>query len=99
MRAPGNVGEGFVDGDALYGRREIAQDCDGGVAEPLVFVEMSADKNEVGTELPRTPSRHPASYAEGPRFVGGRENDAAADRNGLAAQVRVEQLFNRSIKG
>ena len=50
MRAPCNIGEGLVDGDALYGRREIAQDCDSGVAEPLVFAEMSADKNEVGTE-------------------------------------------------
>src|SRR5215510_9635636 len=99
MCAPCHVGEGLVDGDALYGRCEIAQYSDGGVAEPLVFVEMSADKNEVGTELSRAPSRHAASYAESPRFVGGREHDAATDRDGLAAQVRVEQLFNRSIKG
>ena len=99
MRAPGNVGEGLVDGDALDGRREIAQDSDGGVAEPLVFVEMSADEHEVGTELPRASSRHAASYAEGSRFVGGRENDAAADRNRLAAQARVEQLLDRRIKG
>src|SRR5262249_21195497 len=99
MRAPGNVGEGLVDGDALDGRREIAQYADGGVAEPLVFVEMSADRNEVGTELPRASSRHAASYAEGPRFVGGRENDAATDRKRLAAQARVKQLFDRSIKG
>src|SRR4029450_7417112 len=95
----GNVGEGLVDRDALYGRREIAQDSDGGVAEPLVFVEMSADKNEVGTELPRAPARRAASYAEGPRFVGGRENDPAADRNRPAAQARVKQLFDRRIKG
>ncbi len=99
MRASGHVGEGLVDGDALDGRREIAQDSDGGVAEPLVFVEMSIDEHEVGTELPRAPSRHAASYAEGPRFVGGREHDAAADRNRLAAQARVEQLFDRRIKG
>src|SRR5262245_66115645 len=99
MRAPGNVGEGLIDGDALDGRREIAQDCDGGIAEPLVFVEMSADKHEGGTELPRATSRHPASYAEGPRFVRGREHDAAADRNRLAAQARVKQLFDRRIEG
>jgi hypothetical protein len=36
--------------------------------------------------------------AEGPRFVGGRENDAAADRNRPAAQARVKQLFDRRIK-
>src|SRR4030095_2452328 len=99
MRAPCNVSEGLVDGDALDGRREIAQDSDGGVAEPLVFVEMSADKHEVVTELPRAPSRHAASYAEGPRFVGGRENDAAADGNRLVSPARVKQLFDRSIKG
>src|SRR4051794_41529745 len=97
MRAPGNVGEGLVDGDALDGRREIAQDSDGSVAEPLVFVEMSADKHEFGTELPGASSRHAASYAERPRFVGGREHDAAADRKRLAAQARVEQLFDRRI--
>src|ERR1700682_2528293 len=99
MRAPCNVGEGLVDGDALYGRREIAQDSDGGVADPLVFGEMSADKHEVGTELPRAPSRRAASYAEGPRFVGGRENDAAADRNRLGAPARGKSLFHRSKKG
>jgi hypothetical protein len=85
MRAPGHVGKGFVDGDALDGRREIAQDGDGGVAEPLVFVEMAADKHEVGTELPRAPTRHAASYAEGPRFVGRRKNNAATDRDRFAA--------------
>src|SRR5688572_12982006 len=99
MRAPCHVGEGLVDGDALDGRREIAQDSNGGVAEPLVFVEMSADKHEVRTELPRAPSRHAASYTEGPRFVRGREHHAAADRNRLAAQARVKQLFDRRIKG
>src|SRR5262245_32892946 len=60
---------------------------------------MSADKNEVGTELPRASSGHAASYAEGPRLVRGRENDAAADRNRLAAQARVKQLFDRRVKG
>ncbi len=98
MRAPCNVGECLVDGDALDGRREIAQDGDGGIAEPLVLVEMSADENEVGTELPRAPSRHAASNAEGPRFIRSREYDAAADRDRLAAQARVEQLFDRRIK-
>jgi hypothetical protein len=60
---------------------------------------MSADKHEVGTELPRLPSRHAASYAEGASLVGGREHDPATDRNRLASQARVEQLFDRRIKG
>src|SRR4029453_4310124 len=93
MRTPCNVGEGLVDGDALDGRREIAQDSDGGIAEPLVFVEMSAKKNEVVTELPCAPARHAASYSEGPRFVGGRENDAAADGNRLAAEAWGQPRF------
>src|ERR671930_2430581 len=99
MRAPGHVGEGLVDGDALDVGCEIAEDSDSRVAEALVFAEVSADKHEVGTELPRAPSRHAASYAERARFVGGREHDAAADRNRLAAQARVKQLFDRRIKG
>ena len=33
---------------------------------------------------------HAASYAKGPRLVGGREHDAAADGNRLAAQARVK---------
>ena len=46
MRAACHVGEGLVDGDPLDRGGEIAQDGDGGIAEPLVLVEMSADKNE-----------------------------------------------------
>jgi hypothetical protein len=65
----------------------------------LVFVEMSADKHEVGTELPRAPSGHSASYAEGPRFVRGGEHDDDADRDRLASQARVKQLSDRSIEG
>ena len=85
MRAPGDVGEGLIDRDALYGRREITEHSDRGVAEPLVFVEVSGDEDEVGTELPRAPSRHAASHAESPRLVGRREHDSAADRNRPAA--------------
>ena len=98
MRAPGHVGEGLVDGDALDSRREVAQDSDRRVAESLVFVKVSADKDKIRTQLPRAPSRHAASYAEGTRLVGGREHDAASHRNRLAAQTRVEQLFDRRIK-
>src|SRR5262249_41555827 len=99
MCASGHVGEGLVDGDALDGRREIVQYADGGVAEALVFSEMSAHKHQVGTELPRAASRHAASDAEDPRFVGGRQHDSAPDRNRPAAQARVEQLFDRRVKG
>src|SRR5512146_856656 len=93
------VGEGLVDGDALDGRREIAQHSDGGVTEALVVIEMSGDEDEVGTEWPRASSGHTAPYPEGPRFVRGRENDTAADRNRLAPQARVKQLFDRRVEG
>ena len=96
---PRHVGEGLVDRDALDSRREVAKDSDRRVAESLVFMKVSADKDQVGTELPRAPSRHAASYAEGPRFVGSREHDAAADRNRPAAKARVEQLFDGRIEG
>jgi hypothetical protein len=48
--------------------------------------------------LPGAPPGHAASDAEGARFVGGREHDAAADRNRLAAQARIEQLFDGRIE-
>jgi hypothetical protein len=60
---------------------------------------VSGDENEVGTELPRPPARHAASHTERPRLVGGREHDAAADRNRPAAQARVKQLLDRGVKG
>jgi hypothetical protein len=59
---------------------------------------MAGHEDEVGTELSRASSGHATPHAEGPRFVGGRENDTAADRNRLAAQARVEQLFDRRVK-
>src|SRR4051812_22178957 len=99
MGATGHVGERLVDRDALDRRREIAQDSDRRVAEPLIFAEVAVDEKEVGTELPRAASRHAASDAEGARLIGGREHDAAADGNRLAAQARVEQLFDGRVKG
>src|SRR6185437_11345894 len=36
---------------------------------------------------------------ERPRLVGSRQHHAAADRDGLAAQRRVEQLLDRGIEG
>src|SRR5512142_655366 len=98
MRASCDVGEGLVDGDALDVRGEVTQDSDRGVTEPLVIAEVSGDENEARTELPRAPSRHAASYAEGPRFVRSREHDSAADRNRPAAEARVKQLLDRGIK-
>jgi hypothetical protein len=55
MRAPGHVGEGLVDGDALNGRREIAQDSDGGVAEIDPDMEIRNHLNQPRELVKGTP--------------------------------------------
>src|SRR5881227_3582446 len=54
---------------------------------------LKKKKNEVGTELPRAPSRHAASHAEGPRFIGGSEDDAAADRNFFFNDTATTEIY------
>ena len=99
MRAPGNIGEGFVDGDALDQRGEIVEHRDDRVAEPLVVAKMATDKNELRTELARPEARHAACDPERFGFVGSGQHHPAADGDGLAAQRRVEQLLDRGIEG
>ena len=93
-----HVGERLVDGDALDERREIAKHLDGGIAQPLVFLEMAADKDELRTKLARRPSRHPAVDSEGSGFIGSGKHDPAADGDRLAAQRRVEHLLDRGVE-
>jgi hypothetical protein len=42
---PANVGKGLVDGNPLDEGREIVDHLDGGIAQPLVVLEMAADKS------------------------------------------------------
>ena len=56
MRAARDVGERLVDGDALDQRREVAQHLDGGVAQPLILLEMAADENQLADKA-RAPCR------------------------------------------
>ncbi len=99
MGAARDIGEGLVDRDPLDQRREILEHLDGGVAQPLVVLEMAADEDQVRTQRPRLPSRHAAADSEGLGFVGRREHHPAAHRDRLAAQRRVEQLLDRGIEG
>ena len=99
MGAARDVGKGLIDGNPLDEGREIAEHLDGGVAQPLVLLEMAADKSEVWTELARAPPRHAAADPEGLGFVGSGQHNPAADGDGLAAQGRVEQLLDRGIEG
>ena len=85
MGAARNVGKRLVDGNPLDEGREIADHLDGGVAEPLVVLEMTADKSELWTELVRLPSRHAAADPEGLRFVGSGKHNPTTDSDGFAA--------------
>ena len=49
MGAARDIGKGLVDGNPLDERREIAEDRDGGIAQPLILAEMAADKSELRT--------------------------------------------------
>src|SRR5258706_6372035 len=99
MGAARDVGKGLVDGNPLDEGREIADHFDGGVAQPLVFLEMPADKGESRTEFARLPSRHAAADPEGPGFVRSRKHNPTTDGNGFATQRRVKQLLYGGIEG
>jgi GMC oxidoreductase len=99
MGAARDVGKGLVDGNTLDEGREIADHFDGGVAQPLVFLEMPADKGESWTEFARLPSRHAAANPKGPGFVRSCKHNSTTDCNGFATQRRVKQLLYGGIEG
>src|SRR6266536_3448572 len=99
MGAARDVGKGLVDGNPLHEGREIADHVDGGVAQPLVFLEMPADKYELRTEFTRLPSRHAAADPESLGFVRSGKHNSTTDGDGFAAQRRVKQLLCRGIEG
>jgi len=98
MGATGYVGKRLIDRDPLDEWCEIVQHCNRGIAQSLVFLEVTADKNQLRAKVAGTPSRHAAMYAEGLGFVRRREHDTAADRDRLSAQRRVKQLLDRGVE-
>src|SRR5262249_38530113 len=46
-----NVSKGLVDGNPFDERSEIIKHIDGSIAQPLVIVEMPADKDQLRTQL------------------------------------------------
>jgi hypothetical protein len=66
--------------------REITQHRDGGVAQPLVVLEMAADKGELRTKLACTPSRHSAADPKGLGFVRSGKHNPATNGDRLATQ-------------
>ena len=99
MNRRDGIGESLIDRDSLNERRKIIEHLDGGIAQPLVVVEMTTDKDQLRTEFTRASSRHSAADSERPCFVRSGKHDPAADGDRLAAQGRVEQLFDRGIEG
>src|SRR6266446_6577769 len=99
MGATRHIRKGLIDGNSLDQGREIIEHVDGGIAQPLVVLEMAADKDQLRTQLARPPGRHTAADSERFSFVGSSEHDPAPDRNGLAAQAWVEKLLDRGIEG
>jgi hypothetical protein len=98
MGAARNVGKGLIDGNPLNEGRKIINYLDGRIAQPLVVLEMAANKNELRTELARSSAGHTPADPAGPGFVGSGENDSATDGDGAAAQGWIEQLLDRSIE-
>ena len=99
MGAARDIGEGLVDGDALDEGCEIAEHRDGGIAQPLVLGEVTADEGQLWTELAGAPPRHAAADPEGLGFIGSGQHDSAPDGDGLAAQGRIQQLLDRGVEG
>jgi hypothetical protein len=98
MGAARNVGKGLIDGNSLNEGRKIINYLDGRIAQPLVVLEMAANKNELRAELARPSAWHTPADPVGPGFVRSGEHDSATDSDRLAAQRWIEQLLDRSIE-
>ncbi len=94
VSAPCNVSKGLVDRNPLDERSKIAEHGDGSIAEPLIVVEMSADKDQLRTKLLSPPPRHTAANSKGFCLVGRSEDHASADGDRFSAQRRIEQLLD-----
>src|SRR5215813_3935194 len=94
-----NVSKSLVDGNPFDERSEIIKHIDGSIAQPLVILEMPADKDQLRTQLTSPASRHTATDSKRLGFVRGGEHHPAANGDGFAAQGRVKQLLDRCIEG
>jgi hypothetical protein len=61
VSAPRNVSKGFVDGNPLDKGSEIIEHIDGSITQPLIILEMPADKDQLWTQRASPPSRHTAA--------------------------------------
>ena len=93
-----HVGKGLVDRNALHRRGEVAQHVDGGVTQPLILPKMAGNEGKIRTKIAGAATRHAAANPECLGLVGCGKNDPAPDGHRLAAQARIEQLFDRGVK-
>ena len=98
MLGSSHVCEGLIDRDALDQRRVVVEHADRRVAEPLIFLEVAADEQQLRTEFFRPAPRHAAADAESLGLIRRREHHPAADGDRLATQAGVEQLFHRRVE-
>jgi hypothetical protein len=98
MSAPCDVSESLVDGNSLDEWGEVIEHVDRSIAQPLVIVEMTADKDQPWTQFSGAPPGHAAADTKRFGFVGRGEHDTATNSDGFSAQGRVEHLLNRCIE-
>jgi hypothetical protein len=83
-------------------RRVFGEDLPNFQRDRLVGVKPRLDKDQVGASPLGGDRRHRGMHAELPRFVACGRDDAAfarsADRDRLAAQLRIIALFDRCIE-
>jgi hypothetical protein len=84
--ATSNVGKRLVDRDPLNEGREVIEHCDGGIAQPLIVLEVAGDKSQLRAELACTSAWHATANAEGLGLVRRSQHDDAADGDGFTAQ-------------
>src|SRR5262245_19609602 len=65
VRTPSDVSKGLINGNPFDERSEIIEYIDGSIAQPLIILEMPADKDQVRTKLTSPPPRHTATYSKG----------------------------------
>jgi len=100
----GEIQIGFVDGDHFDDGREFGENSGDAIAPFGIFFMMAVEENGVGTKSASRAEGHGGMDAVFAGFVTGSGDDAAlvraaADDNGLAAEVRAVEEFNGDEEG
>ncbi len=99
---PGEVHEGFVDGERLHLRRELFHHAANDAAFFDIFAHIAVDHLGLRAELQRLEHRHGAAHTIGAGDVAARRDDAAlaaADDDGVGLEARIVALLDRGVEG